>query len=283
LTSEQAVLYREWAQEIDLLTPVSYLWKSQLAAMGCPPEKILVHRMAVDLDRFEFRVRRPGNRLRLLTVARLVEKKGIEYAIRALALIKQQHPKLTISLNVVGDGELRCHLESVRDSLGLQQQVNFLGWLDQDEVRQEMLNADLFVLPSVTAADGGKEGVPVSLMEAMASGMPVLSTLHSGIPELVQDGVSGFLLPEHDVDNLANRIYQFIETPELAEQMGHAGRAFVEENFNIHTLNQRLSMMYQRLLEGAPAIDFERGNALTGAECSYRMDQATGVQKTQTA
>ncbi|MFQ6028271.1 MAG: glycosyltransferase [Dehalococcoidia bacterium] len=277
LTPRQAKLYRQWSEDIDLLTPVSYLWKESLAEMGCPPQKILVHRMAVDMDRFEFRVRKPGPSLRLLTVARLVEKKGIEYAIRAVSIIQESHPHIDVSLNIVGDGELRSSLESLRISLGLEDSVHFLGWLDQDEVRQEMRAADVFVLPSVTAADGGKEGVPVSLMEAMASGIPVVSTTHSGIPELVEDGVSGYLVGEHDVAALAHRICQFVDTPKLAETMGRAGRAFVDRNYNIATLNQRLSWIYTQLLQNEPLIDFERANALKIAEPEPPSDRVTGL------
>ena len=109
-------------------------------------------------------------------------------------------------------------------------------------------NSDILLAPSITAHDKDQEGIPVVLMETMAMGLPIISTLHSGIPELVQDGISGYLVPERDVDALAEKLNYLIEHPELWSEMGKAGRAFVEENFNIDKLNDRLVEIFQSLL-----------------------------------
>ena len=234
----------------DLILPMSEREKQNLIKLGCPPQKIVVHRMGVDLSKFTFVPRRPrGNGVvHLLTVARLVEKKGIEYAIKAVAKAAQKYPQ--IIYNVVGDGPLKHKLANLIESLPANGRIKLLGWKRQEEVAEFMKEADIFLAPSVTSSDGDQEGIPVALMEAMAQGLPVLSTWHSGIPELVQDGQSGFLVPERDVEALADRLEYLIEHPQLWAEMGKAGRDYVEKHYNINTLNDRLVRLYQRLLAG---------------------------------
>jgi colanic acid/amylovoran biosynthesis glycosyltransferase len=114
-------------------------------------------------------------------------------------------------------------------------------------VREKIAQAHLFLLPSVTGSDGDQEGIPVSLMEAQACGLPVVSTRHSGIPELVHDGKSGLLADERDVPGIANAIIWLIEHSEEWINMGKEGRKIVEANFNIHTLNQELVSLYEQV------------------------------------
>ena len=123
-----------------------------------------------------------------------------------------------------------------------------MGFKTHDELQQLYADAHIFILSSVTSADGDKEGQGLVLQEAQAMGLPVLSTLHNGIPDGVLDGESGFLVPERDVDALAQKLNYLIEHPELWSEMGKAGRAFVEENFNIDKLNDRLVEIFQSLL-----------------------------------
>ncbi len=111
-------------------------------------------------------------------------------------------------------------------------------------------DTDILIAPSITGTDGEQEGIPVALMEALAQGLPVLSTQHSGIPELIQDGESGFLVREGDVDALAERLEFFLVHPEIWSKMGRAGREHVEKYYNIDTLNDRLAGLYQELLAG---------------------------------
>lgn len=239
-------------QTADLLMPISRHWKKRLTELGCPPEKTVVHRMGVDMQRFRFapRSHRNGEPISLLTVGRLVEKKGIEYGIRAVAMVSERHPEWSIRYNIVGGGPLRRRLEAMAEELGMHTQVSFLGPKTHEAVRDLMMQAHIFLLPSVTAENGDQEGIPVVLMEAMAVGLPVLSTLHSGIPELVLDGQSGFLLPERDVDTLAERLEHLIEHPNLWPEMGWTGRKFVEEHYDIRKLNRRLVEIYEALLKG---------------------------------
>lgn len=234
----------------DLILPMSERERQNLIKMGCDPKKILVHRMGVDLSRFTFAPRRLGDdgRVRLLTVARLVEKKGIEYAVRAVANVLKEYPH--IEYKIAGDGPLRSELDRLVDSLQVGDKVKILGWRPQEEIIELSKGAHIFLAPSVDSQDGDQEGIPVVLMEALAQGLPVLSTYHSGIPELVQDGVSGFLVPERDVDALADKLLYLVNRPEIWSEMGKAGRIYVEKHFNIDKLNDDLVRLYRRLLDG---------------------------------
>lgn len=203
--------YKELFEVGDLFLPISETWKKKLISLGCDEKKILVHRMGVDLNKFNFRDRHPieGQKIKLLTVARLIEKKGVEYGIRAVARILKEGKN--VEYNIVGDGDLREELEQLIRELNASDNIKILGWREQKGVINLMEESHLFLAPSVTAKSGDSEGIPVVLMEALAMGLPVLSTLHSGIPELIEDGKTGFLVPERDVDALAAKLLFVLE------------------------------------------------------------------------
>jgi colanic acid/amylovoran biosynthesis glycosyltransferase len=123
--------------------------------------------------------------------------------------------------------------------------------MTQDEVRELYADSHIFILSSVTAANGDREGQGLVLQEAQAMGLPVLSTLHNGIPDGVLDGESGFLVPEKDADALAEKLTYLIENPENWPEMGLAGRKFVEERYDINKLNDRLVKIYEQILNVA--------------------------------
>ena len=203
--------------------------------------KIVVHRYGVDLKRFAPSSPKLDNKIPiLLTVARLVEKKGIEYSLRAFASIRNG---CKAEYRIIGEGPLRTTLEQLSHKLGCANRVHFLGPKTKEDVIREMGKADIFVLASLTASDGDTEGLPVSLIEAHAMELPVLSTLHSGIPELVMDGETGYLVPEKDVARLAERMQALIQSRELRETFSQKARARVESDFNIETLNDTLKEM----------------------------------------
>jgi colanic acid/amylovoran biosynthesis glycosyltransferase len=235
----------------DLFLPISEHWRAKLIAMGCPPERTDVHRMGVDCDRFALRERRlePGSPARLIGISRLVEKKGVEYGVRAVARLAAAGRD--VRYEVIGDGPMRGALERLIRELGLEDRVELRGWQDQDAVREAIARAHIALAPSVTGADGDQEGIPVALMEAMAAGLPVVSTLHSGIPELIEDGVSGRLVPERDAGALADALAGMLDRPEDWPAMGRAGRARIERDFNIRNLNDRLAERFEELVRHA--------------------------------
>src|SRR5262249_31326711 len=185
----------------------------------------------IDLQRYPFRARalQDDEPVRIVTVGRLVEKKGIEYVIRALARVASRHPRLRY--DVIGDGPLRRPLEQLAREQSLGDILQFHGSVSGEKVRALLDQAHLFVLASVTAQDGDQEGTPVSLLEAQAAGLPVISTRHSGIPEIVLDGESGWLVPEREVEALSGRLTTLIEHPEMWAACGSKGRQFVEAGF----------------------------------------------------
>jgi len=243
-------IYKKLFLNGDIFLPISDYWKEKLIRLGCNKKKIIVHRMGINLEKFKFSERRKQHEeyIKILTVGRLVEKKGHEYAIKAIAKIVRK--RRNIEYIIAGDGPLRNKLEDLILKLGIKSYIKFLGAVEQNEVLKLYQQAHIFILPSVTASNGDQEGIPVVLMEAQATGLPIISTYHTGIPEVVVDGKSGFLVPEKDVDALADKLEYLIEHPELWPEMGRYGRKFVEERYNIKKLNQQLVEIYQNLIKG---------------------------------
>lgn len=242
--------YADLFENTDCLLPVSNHWKTKLESLGADSNKVLVHRMGVDVERLQpFAPSGRAGTLRLSSVGRFVEKKGHLYSIRALARLKTIRPDLEVSLLLVGDGPLLSQARALAQSLGVKKNVDFRGSLPHAPALNLMADSDAFILPSVTAADGNMEGVPVSLMEAMALQKPVISTWHSGIPELVENDVSGLLVPERDVDALARAIESFADNPAQRVKLGAAGRSKVERSFNARTLGRELRALYASLIK----------------------------------
>lgn len=240
--------YRPVFEEADLILPVSEFWYQKLLEIGAPSSRMYVHRMGIDIDQFSYqeRIAKDGE-IRLITTARFVEKKGLAYAIKAVAHVKNMRPDINIKYDIIGDGCLWNEIQELIASLGVTEYIKLHGSLPHNRVKVLLAEADVFILPSVTATDGDQEGIPVSLMEAMACGMPVLSTWHSGIPELVEHDVSGFLVPERDFIDLAEKIICLYDHPEKWSEFGTAGRAKVEKEYNKEIQSALLIDRYKQL------------------------------------
>jgi colanic acid/amylovoran biosynthesis glycosyltransferase len=244
-------VYRRLFQRGDLFTANSRFTAGRAEALGCPKDKIVVLPVGVDLGDFKHTVRKatPGEEIRLLTVARLVEVKGIEYGIRAVARVTRSFPR--IRYQIVGDGPMLTQLRELADNLGVAGSVDFLGGQTRDEVGRLYDRAHLFLLPGVVGSDGAQEGQGLVLLEAQACGIPVLATRVGGIPESVLDGDSGYLVGQRDVDALSKKLAHLIEHPELWPEMGRKGRALVEGKFDADSLHEQLVGIYQGVLKGA--------------------------------
>jgi len=241
-------VYARTFREARLLLPVCDFLARRLVQLGAPPDRVVVHRTGIDLRRWPYQERHAASAggLRLVSVGRLVEKKGIAQVLRALRLLRDRG--IRAEYRVFGDGPLRESLMALTAELGLHEQVLFQGRQGQEAVREGLAQADVLVAASVTAADGDEEGIPNVLKEAMASGMPVVGTRHAGIPELVEDGISGWLVPERDVAALAAALARLAAEPERWASMGRAGRAKVEREYDIHRLNDRFAGMLETLI-----------------------------------
>jgi len=182
-----------------------------------------------------------AGRFRVLAVGRLDKEKGLPVLLDAVKIVHDDVPALRVDL--IGDGPERAALEQRVRELGLQEVVRFLGSQSQAVVRGEMRTSDLFVMASFA------EGLPVVLMEALAARTPVVSTNIMGVPELVEDGVMGRLVPPADVNALAAAMVEMAElTPEARRAMGEAGRSVVEEHFDVRRESARLAALFQRYL-----------------------------------
>lgn len=225
-------IYQHLFQIGDCFIGISSFIVDKALALGCPKDKIIKLPIGIDTLKYSFypRKTRSDEPIKVLTVARLVEKKGIEYSLKAVAKTISNYPKL--EYNIIGDGYLRESIQKLIQELGLSNQVKLLGWMNQDEIIDFYYNAHIFILASVTAANGDQEGQGLVLQEAQATGLPVLSTIHNGIPDGVLDGTSGFLVAEKDVDALAAKLNYLIENPRSRIEMGKAGRKFIENYYD---------------------------------------------------
>ena len=232
----------------DLFLANCEFFKQRVIELGGSSQKTFVHRSGLDCNKFIFTPRHPSpdGKVRIVTTGRLVEKKGIEYAIRAVA--KQAKISPNIEYNIIGDGYLKADLMQLIQELNIGEIVKLLGWKNEQEIIEILDRCHIFIAPSVTAKNGDQDAPINVLKEAMAMGLPVISTYHGGIPELVEDGISGFLVPERDSEALAEKLAYLIEHPKIWLQMGKAGRAHVEEKYDINKLNDELVTIYEQLL-----------------------------------
>jgi colanic acid/amylovoran biosynthesis glycosyltransferase len=241
-------VYARTFRHARLLLPVCDFLGRRLVELGAPAERLVVHRTGIDLRRWPYREPRSrgDGKLRLVTVGRLVEKKGIEYGLRAVRILMDRG--LDVEYAVLGDGPRREKLVALATELGLERQVVMPGRQRQELVREGLDRADILMAPSVTAADGDEEGIPNVLKEAMASGMPVVASRHAGIPELIEDNVSGLLVPERDEVALADALQRLAQAPQGWAAMGRAGRTTIEQDYDIDRLNERLTRLFAQLI-----------------------------------
>jgi len=233
------------AREGDLFVCASSFIRNRILALGFPEARTHVHYIGVDCQ--AIRPRDPGEETpTILHVARLVAVKGTRYLIHAFAALGRRHPNL--QLVIIGDGPARSSLQALAKSLGLAERVRFLGSLPHAQVLAWMRQVAMLVLPSVRTATGRVEGLGMVLLEAAATGVPVVASRLGGIPEGVVDGQTGFLVPERDADALAGRMDDLLRDPATRRRMGNEARALVERRFNIVRQTGTLESLYDSVL-----------------------------------
>jgi len=217
--------------------------RAALIAQGCPEHKLRIVRLGVDLSRFdpEHHVADTGP-LRVLMVGREVDKKGFDDGLRACA--RARHDGTALTLTILGTGgPLRQDLTRLADELHLP-----VTWPDpRNPVPAAMANADVLLVPSRTAADGDQEGTPTVICEASAAGLPIVSTLHAGIPEQVEHGVTGLLVAERDVPGLARALAELAADRERRRSLGLAGRAKMQAEYSLPAHRDALLAVYNEL------------------------------------
>ncbi|MEJ2045158.1 MAG: glycosyltransferase [Reinekea sp.] len=222
-----------------------FIYEKALQA-GFPREKLTQHYIGVDTELFSARkhTAEPSEQFKILHVARLTEKKGAKFLLEAIKLIDDPRVKLTIA----GDGELNSTLKRQAADLGILNQIDFLGFVPYSEIQTLMQTHQVLCVPSVTAVDGDAEGLGMVFLEAAASGLPIVSTRHGGIPEAVIDGETGYLVRERDSKALANALRLLICHPETSIELSRKARLWINRKFSIQTNTQALEKLYDEII-----------------------------------
>jgi colanic acid/amylovoran biosynthesis glycosyltransferase len=226
-------------REGDMFLAVSAALREKALSQGFPADRTRVHYNGVDLARFA--APREDDGETILHVGRLVAKKGTALVLRAFARLPSG------KLLIIGDGPLRAALERLAGELGLGERARFLGAQPPGTVAEWMARAALLAAPSLTAPNGDLEGLPNVVVEAAAAGLPVVGSSHSGIPEAVAEGRTGFIVPEGEVDPLAARLSSLLGDAALRHRMGAAGRRLAEERFDFVRQMRRLEDRYDEI------------------------------------
>jgi colanic acid/amylovoran biosynthesis glycosyltransferase len=242
-----AVVFHAFDLFMPYFTPETYrpLWESgaravavsqhglrRLLELGCPPDMATVIHCGVDLNRFkDAPAKRPGAKsIRIVAIGRLVEKKGFDTLVRALAAVPRNGRDRT-TLDIWGEGPMRGELARLIRDNGLGNVVSLKGAARSVDVPDLLREYDALVQPSRTARDGDTEGIPVTILEAQASGLPVVATVHAGIPEGIPPQHHSFLAREGDADDLAVKILLLSSSRAAWRDMGMRGRLWVERHF----------------------------------------------------
>ena len=238
----------EMVEAVALVLVRSESLRRALIDLGCAPEKIEIQRTGIPLEQFPFEERTlpKDGQWRFVQAGRLIEKKGLPVTLRAFSTFSEQHPNAT--LTIAGEGPLLAELQNLARQLGVAERVSFTGFVSQEQLRDIYYRSHIFLHPSQTGRDGNQEGIPNSMLEAMASGLPVFATQHGGIPEAIENGVSGVLVPERDDDVLARALINTAKDPDLLSRIARAGADAVRETFDLTMQAQRLEEIYLRIL-----------------------------------
>jgi colanic acid/amylovoran biosynthesis glycosyltransferase len=221
----------------------------RLIELDCDPQKIRLNRTGIPLEGFPYSVRSmpEDGAWTIVQACRLIPKKGLPTAVRAFARFVKAFPKSQFL--IAGDGPLRRELEKLVQQLNLKKSVAFLGFLSQPDLRELYEKAHVFMHPSELPQDSNQEGVPNSMLEAMASGLPVVATSHGGIPEAVTDGVNGLLVPERDEEGLALSLLGMVEDPARWRAMGAAASETIANEFTQPRQIEALESAYFEAIE----------------------------------
>ena len=216
--------------------------------LGCDPEKVEIQRTGIPLEEFAFRDRAvPKNgEWRFVQAGRLIEKKGLPVTLRAFEVFVRQYPNAT--LTIAGEGPLLGELETLARELKIAERVSFIGFVSQERLREIYYRSHIFLHPSQTGRDGNQEGIPNSMLEAMATGLPVFATEHGGIPEAIESGVSGVLVRERDEFALVETLLDVVRDPGFLSRIAQSGTEAVRKNFDLATQAQRLEEIYLRAI-----------------------------------
>jgi colanic acid/amylovoran biosynthesis glycosyltransferase len=238
-------IYRRLFKWADCIIANSHYSHEILKNLGANEKKLVILPCGIDLNKYPFRwksqpIESPKERI-IVSVARLVEIKGLQYGIQAIHELQKRFKKVPFKYFIIGGGPLEPNLKELVNDLNLNNIVFFLGPLEQDKVNMNLQKAQIFLLPSLM------EMLGVAPMEAQAAGLPVVATSVGALSEVVLDGKSGYLVPPKDVNAISERLEYLLQNPNIWPQMGREGRKHIEKNYNISTINNKLSDIYKNI------------------------------------
>lgn len=243
---------REMLATVKLVLVRSESLRRALTKLGCDETKIALHRTGIPLEEFPFSERSfpsgsRGSEWRLVQAGRLIEKKGLPVTLNAFAVFLDRYPNAT--LTIAGEGPLLEELQKLTRELNIEERVSFTGFVSQERLREIYYQSHIFLHPSQIGGDGNQEGVPNSMLEAMASGLPVFATEHGGIPEAIENGVSGVLVPEHDHEALSRALLSAAQDLIFLSRIAGRASEVVRKNFDLRTQAHRLDDIYLQIID----------------------------------
>ena len=240
---------RQMLEAVKLVLVRSESLRRAIADLGCDPEKIEIQRTGIPLEEFSFRERSfPKNdEWRFVQAGRLIEKKGLPVTLRAFAAFQRKYANAT--LTIAGEGPLLGELQKLARELRIERSVSFTGFISQEQLGETYYRSHIFLHPSQTGHDGNQEGIPNSMLEAMATGLPVFATQHGGIPEAIENDANGVLVPERDHKALAQALLNAAADRVSLSQIARSGAEVVRKNFDLRTQARRLEEIYLRTIE----------------------------------
>lgn len=246
--------YDELLAESDLLVPICKYFKHKLIILGCDPKKIVVHYSPINCKRFnpvKFKSRF-NEKVRIISVNRLEEEKAVDIVIKAIKKVLMEYDN--VEYIIVGNGTLRKELEDLIRANKLEGYVRLVGWKTQEEIKTLLSSAHLLILASVTPFRGNQEAIPNVVKEAMLMRIPVIATHHGGIWELIEDGLTGFLVPERSVDEMASKILYTIKNYHTLEPLVEKAAEKARSMFDMEKLCDELSDIFEKLVKGEEIV-----------------------------
>jgi len=246
----------------DLLLARSHSIRKSMIAAGCSPDKIRIQRTGIPGSDFEYRPRSlpEDGRFQFLQACRLIDKKGVEVTLEAYAKFLERWPNS--SLVIAGDGPLRKTLERIAQQLGIGVKVAFTGFLTKEQLLKVYYESHVFIHPSETTSAGDNEGIPNSLLEAMATGLCSIATRHGGIPEAIEHLQNGVLVEERDFETVSYWMSRLAEEWSLAAKLGRQAAETIAREFDSKTQIEKLESVYLEVIErtsssqGLPRNDY---------------------------